>query len=377
MRSHFQKFMEKFGDVLVTIGHAIKDISIWIFEILRVVLIFIFSLLWKMIVWCFNVIKPLFIFLGMIFGQAFKGIWIILSLPLWPFKKLFSWIHSKVVKVPVVAKISKKFEKPKGQPLFEALYELKDEILFMDVFNILLNSVIGFLLGLVVILIINIGWEFALIPGTVVAGYYFIQYYHQKDLLVVEENVPELRESLRTAADNLNRNNEITNDLKSDVVKQMKGVKSTYFLDLEDVAIRMFSISIIVFIIVILSFLNISFDFHLDSEFMQSPAQFVKERLFSQDAGPNATMDFKQGNDADILGNRTKLIELNGEILKVQLNPLQSELNFDDVQDAEKGNFNPPVYPKEIYTSYDSSYSEQIAKKNQAVVKTYFEEISK
>ena len=217
---------------------------------------------------------------------------------------------------------------------------------------------------------------FAFLPAFVVLIYFTIIYFRQKKLLIVEQKVPELNEKLRTAADNIKVNNDITNDLKTEVVHEMKKVKTTLFIDLEGVGVRVFSIAIIAFIIVILSFLNLTFDFQF-APAIQNPISYVRDRVFTQTVAPNATMAYTAGNMSNVYGNKTALVKLGDEEISLEVNPLQSELNFDELSEAETKNFNPPVYPKEIYTSYDASYTEKIAKKNQAVVKSYFEQISK
>lgn len=314
----------------------------------------------------------------------------------WPFIKLYKFFKPYLLKVfgpagrlfakifnPVLAafgalwlKLKFKLGLAGTQPIENALIQLKQEIVFLDLFNILLNSVIGFFAGLAITIIFNFSWVYSFMPAFIVLIYFTIVYFRQKKLLIVENKVPELNERLRTAADNIKVNNDITNDLKADVVREMKKVKTTLFIDLEGVGVRVFSIAIIAFIIVILSFLDLTFDFQF-SPVVQNPINYVRERVFTQAVALNASLAYSEGNMSNAYGNKTALIKLGDEQLSIEINPLQSELSFDEVSEAEMKNFNPPVYPKEIYTSYDASYTEKIAKKNQAVVKSYFEQISR
>ncbi len=265
--------------------------------------------------------------------------------------------------------------KPQRQPIEDALTELKRELIFVDLFNILLNSIIGFLAGLVITTVFNIGWDWAFLPAFAVLIYFAVKYFRQRKLIAVETRVPELKERLRTAADNVNKTNEITSSLKDDVVKDMKKVETTLFIDIEGIGVRLFSIAVVAFIIIILSFLNLTFDFQF-APIISNPISTMHQMMFPQDVSPNATLNFREGNISSAFGNKTNLIKLGEDKLELQVNPLQSELNFDDIKDASQQNFNPPVYPKDISTSYDASYTENIAKKNQAVVKSYFEQIS-
>lgn len=330
------------------------------------------------------------------FKWMFHYVAVFFRIIFWPLAKLYKFLKPYLLKVfgpvgrlfakvfgPLFAafgavwlKLKFKLGLAGTQPIENALIQLKQEIVFLDLFNILLNSVIGFFAGLAIIIIFNFGWVYAFIPAFIVLIYFTIVYFKQKKLLIVEKKVPELNEKLRTAADNIKVNNEITNDLKTEVTREMKKVKTTLFIDLEGVGVRVFSIAIIAFIIVILSFLDLTFDFQF-APVIQNPINYVRERVFTQAIAPNASMTYIEGNMSNAYGNKTALIKLGDEQLSLEVNPLQSELNFDEVSEAETKNFNPPVYPKEIYTSYDASYTEKIAKKNQAVVKSYFEQISK
>lgn len=339
----------------------------WFFSGIWGGFLFLFKHVSRFFIFVFSPVKRLFIFLkpyflmvfgpvGRLFAKVFKPVFVFFNVYWLRFKIKMGWAGK--------------------QPIEMALDDLNRELVFLDVFNIVLNSLIGFLAGVGTAIVFNFGWEFALIPAVVVLIYYFIVYFNRRRLLLVEEKVPKLHERLRTAADNINRKDEITNDLKQEVVHDMKNVETTLFIDLEGVSVRLFSIAIIAFVVVILSFLDLTFDFQF-APVIHEPVRYIRERVFTQEISQNASIPFTAGNLSDIYGNKTALIMLGDERIELQLNPLQSELNFDEISEAEQRNFNPPVYPKEIYTSYDASYTEKIAKKNQAVVKSYFEQISR
>ncbi len=55
---------------------------------------------------------------------------------------------------------------------------------------------------------------------------------------------------------------------------------------------------------------------------------------------------------------------------------MESDADVNDINQIRQEDFNAPIFPKEIYTSYDVAYNERIAKENQKVVKSYFEQIS-
>ena len=83
-----------------------------------------------------------------------------------------------------------------------------------------------------------------------------------------------------------------------------------------------------------------------------------------------------EGNLSDILGNNS-IARFKKENIKLTINPLLSETDPSDIRQVQAESFTPPDFPKEIYTSYDVSYNEKVAKQNQQVVKDYFEKINR
>lgn len=326
--------------------------------------------------------------LSQAFGPAFVQVYLHLKkvfTPVFHFLKLWVgfaigfagvYLRKLFLKIRMSEFVIKKFPlKPNAQKIELALDDLKKELLFLNLFQVLLNSIIVFLIALLICIVFNFGWEWALVPWVIGFGIFNYLYLKNTRFLVVEEKVPELSEKLRTAADNVFKQSEIANDLKDEVVHDMRKVSTKLFFDVDTVAVRLFSVVIIAFIIVILAFLDLTFDFQF-APVVNTPVTYLRERIFAQDPGANASLAFTQGDLSAVFGNKTELVKLGDEKLSLEVNPLQSEMDFQDVRDAENKNFNPPVYPKEIYTSYDTSYTETIAKKNQAVVKSYFEQIS-
>lgn len=348
-----------------------------IFRFLKRVFIPVFEFIKKAVIFAGDFLKKAFIPVFTFLIKAFSSFFIFLKK-----SKVFTFLSGKISMLFLI--IKKKIGKTTGinfddggkQKIELALDDLKKELVFFDLFNMMLNSIIVFLGALLVCIVFDLSWQWAVLVwliGTGIFGYYYIK---NTRLVNVEGKVPELEERLRTAADNINKNNEITNDLKEEVVHDMKKIKSDLFIDINSIGVRLFSIIIIAFIVVIVSFMGLTFDFEF-SEAVSNPAGYMKTRVFGGDAGNVSNIDFIKGeNLGDIYGNRTELVKLGDESISLEVRPLQTEMDFQDVQDVENRNFNPPVYPKEIYTSHDASYSETISKKNQAVVKSYFEQIS-
>jgi len=87
-------------------------------------------------------------------------------------------------------------------------------------------------------------------------------------------------------------------------------------------------------------------------------------------------LSYVEGNLDDILGNRS-IAKLGVKELSLIIRPLESDADLNNIKQVSKEDFNAPIFPKEIYTSYDVAYNDRIAKENQKLVKNYFEQISR
>lgn len=259
-----------------------------------------------------------------------------------------------------------------AQIVKEALEELETNITVLDLGKGILNTLIIFVLIFLLATIFHFSIYFAFIPSLVFFVFNLIFIFYKNKYIVAEEKVPELNERLRTVADNLDRSNPILDSLKEDVVRSMTRVKADYFIDYTGVAIRILFLTIISILVIIASFLNVSFDFNF-SDLPIIRGQSV--RLAGQEVA-DLNLTYLEGNLSDILGEKS-IAKLGTKQLKLVINPLESDADINNIRQVKEQEFNPPVFPKEIYTSYDVAYNDRIAKENQKVVKNYFQQISR
>ena len=145
-----------------------------------------------------------------------------------------------------------------------------------------------------------------------------------------------------------------------------------YFIDYSGITIRMLLLTILSILVIIASFLNVSFDFNLGNVI---PFRSTDIRLAGQDV-VDLNLSYVEGNLDDILGNRS-IAKLGVKELSLIIRPLESDADLNNIKQVSKEDFNAPIFPKEIYTSYDVAYNDRIAKENQKLVKNYFEQISR
>jgi|SRR3989344_3321380 len=254
----------------------------------------------------------------------------------------------------------------------KALNELKKAMLILQIGDKLFNALLIFTLFLLLFNLLKLKWYYSFVPSL---GYLIgiaMYTYITNIYLVVEGKVPEMKEQLRTVADNVNKSNEILDSLKQDVIKNMRKVKTSYFMDFRRLGIRVLMICVLAFIIVLMSFFNVKF------EFSGFDLNDNVNEIGIRNSGPEAVRleySLSEGNLSDILGNKS-LAELGKKEFKLEINPLESDADLSIISNADSENdFSEPNFPKEIYTRYDVAYNEKIAKENQDVVRNYFEEI--
>ena len=266
-------------------------------------------------------------------------------------------------------------DQPQPPPIRKALNELHFSLAALDLITIFYNTTFIFLFSALILLLLKLHWGYAFLPSTLALFTYTYQKARKNKLLRTEETTPELAEKLRTSADNLDKQNPLAEALHQEVIKDMKKIETAKFVDFKELTIKTVLLITVAFLTITLSYLNVGFDFPTFAIKAQEPLQILKTRLAGQDV-PKLDTTLPEGNLSDILGNRS-LALLGKKNLILQLNPLQSEVNLEETHEAEKKDFSPPPYPKEIYTTYDIAYNERIPKQNSEVIKTYFQEISR
>src|SRR3989344_4363308 len=229
----------------------------------------------------------------------------------------------------------------------KALKELKNVMLLLHFGSRVIDSLLLFIFFLLLSIIFKFSWFYVLIPSI---GYLIFSLVISKVNNIytkVENKVPELNEQLRTAADNLYKSNPVVDSLNEDVVKNMKKVKTSYFINE-----------------------NFDFDLGIGNETILNK---IGIRNYGQDP-VKLNFFLSEGNISDLLGNKS-IAELGNKELQLGIGQLQSDADLSIVDGESELDFNQPNFPKEIYTSYDVSYNEKIDKENQKVVKNYFDQI--
>ncbi len=261
------------------------------------------------------------------------------------------------------------------KPIEEAFLELKRAISLLDLFDLFYNTTFAFLFSFFLFMLAHINWQWAFLPSIFFFLFYGWFKFKQNKFLRTEQTTPDLAEKLRTAADNLDKENQINQELQEEVIRDLRKVETVKFLDFKELSIKTTLLFTLALLILVVSYLDVGFDLPQLSQKIQEPVQSLKERISGQDV-PSVDRKISEGNLSSVLGNKSLALLGKKEVV-LQLNPLQSEADFENVGDTSQKDFNPPEYPKEIYTSYDIASNERLEAQNSKVIKSYFQEISR
>lgn len=253
----------------------------------------------------------------------------------------------------------------------EAIEELKRVFFVVDVIHILANSFIVFLGFLLFFLLFRFSWMLAFIPFVVALAYFSYIDLTKNKMLIVEENVPELKERLRAAHDSAGAKGWIAESLKEDVLRDMQKVRASYFLDFRRLSVKLFSIFALSFLVVFISFANINFDF---GGFVANIVPVPNQVKWAESIGGEGLV-YYSGNLSDVLG-KPSLAKLGSKELELKLGQVETEVDIRDIRAVEEKDFTRAEFPKEMYTSYEEAYVERIPKENQEIVKNYFADLT-
>jgi amino acid transporter len=213
------------------------------------------------------------------------------------------------------------------------------------IFTNILNAVVILLLCSLVLTLFRYNMLYAVVPAVLYFIVSTIFKLRKKYYLDIEKEFPFLDEKLRTAVDH-----------------------------------KILSSILMSFLIVFLAVNNIYFDFSQLIDNLNGnnkPTEYTS--LTGNDSGDEegTMMDVRAagGITAEDIYGEEMIAQLGGKELDLVIKPSSYEVNLDDVEDAERVEFQ-NVFPDEIFSSSAESYQENIPKEQQELVKSYFEKIT-
>jgi len=257
------------------------------------------------------------------------------------------------------------------KPIAKALREAKTAILRLVILNSFIDTLVVYMLLLLGCTLLTLPRWYALVPALAYSIIHTYGNFKDVNFARIEDKVPELKEQLITVADNLKMENEIIEDLNKEVLKKMKDIRTSYFVDFGKLTREIAVMAVVSFIIIGSAAFNVQF---LD---LKATIDEIRDfKPFEEYTINQELLEYEESqNLSDILGEKS-ITELGQQQLDLQINPLKSDVNIGTVHDPEDRNFR-EVPPSEIRAAADVSFEEDIPKQYQRIVKTYFKEITR
>jgi hypothetical protein len=195
----------------------------------------------------------------------------------------------------------------------------------------------------------------------------------------IERKFPFLNEELRTAADNLNMENPVVQELHEEILEKIKKVDVGSFFDSKKTSSRVLFAVMLCFAVLFVATFNMNFDFKIMVENMPN---YVYVGGGDSGQGDKASGDVRtagSGGSEDILGEQD-VAALGNEQLNIDIKQSGLEINLNDVEKPRKRYFQ-DLYPSDICINDKScrqaeTYGDQLTKEQSEIVKSYFTKIT-
>jgi len=178
-----------------------------------------------------------------------------------------------------------------------------------------------------------------------------------------------LRKKLRTAADNVKKENPVVNELEEEVMHDLKHVGLSSFIQTKRVTYKLFSIILLSFAIVAATTSNLYIvDLNL---FLSNLPEFL------DNVNPKRADNILLGeiNESDSIYGKSKLAILGNEEIDIRIIPANYEVNVREEGDVEQKQFD-EIFPNEIAVDQASAFEEKIPEEEQELVKNYFNKLA-
>jgi len=236
-------------------------------------------------------------------------------------------------------------------------------------FNSFLNAFLIFLVIYLFLSLFNFYQRYALVPA---ALYFIIRLYRgikEKHLITVEKKYPLFNERLRTARDNIKMENPVVDSLKSDIIRDMKRVEVSSFINQKNISFK----TLLSITLCFLMIFSARFDIQHN---IKNTADNILDFIYNN--GGNNTNEGEPGlekmtgfgTSESIFGD-AQIAQMGDEKLDMVIKQAGYEINLDDAKEPERREFE-ELFPDEVFTTTAEVYEEKIKEDQQELVKTYF-----
>jgi hypothetical protein len=244
-----------------------------------------------------------------------------------------------------------------------------DEVL---IFNTILNSILVFLGTYIILMLLNLNPWWSLFAALGYLIYVLHKDITKSKLGMVETAYAPLYERLSTAADNADRENEMVEELKKEVVHHLHKVPVSSFVKVRKVSGKILASVLLCFGILLVAIYNINLG-ALDIDLAQS----LQSIMATGDGGDGAGLEGVAGQSegGDIFGEED-VAELGTRELQMTIKQASTEVVSSFIDDPPNQDFE-ETFPDEVFAESAGSFEEKISSQHQKLVKEYFKELAK
>ena len=251
----------------------------------------------------------------------------------------------------------------------KVIREINRTLNFLIIFETILNTVIFFLVVYFLLSLVNLFPILALIPSVIYFAIRLYANFKRDKRKIVESKYEPLKEKLRTAADNINEDNPVVNELEEEVVHDLKHVGLSSFIQTKKVSYKIFTVIFLSFAIVFATTLDL---YIVDLTKFLSNVPDMLENLNLRRADNTLLGEINESED---IYGESKLAVLGGEQINIKIKPVNYEVNVREEGDVEQRQFS-GIFPREVNVEQASAFEENIATDQQELVKSYFNNLA-
>ncbi len=239
-------------------------------------------------------------------------------------------------------------------------HEVKVEMLKIALIYAFLDAVMVFFLAYFAISFFNIKLIYlVLIPSAVAFIFFsarFVAQVNKMRLKDMEEANPQLKEMLRTAHDNMHEKNPLMDALFLELKGKMRTASSGNLLESRKIITRIVSAVMVVFLIVFVSSMNVNLK-KIDIPF--DKLKFLVPSGAGDDRQEGKITDLVF-NETDVIYGDSSIAKLGNDKIDIKVNPTMSEIDLNDVKDADNQNLREGGLPSEIGVTADAFNNQEV-----------------
>ena len=236
-------------------------------------------------------------------------------------------------------------------------------------FETLIHTILLFLVVYLFLSLFNLYPISALVPAAIYFVLSAYSKFRKNKIRIVEGKYSPLNEKLRTAADNINLENPVVDELQSEIMQDIKNVGIAEFLQTKNISYKVFASIILSFIIVFTSTFNIQL---VD---LKNLFGFLPEVIEKLPIRRGANVFVEVNTTEDIYGE-SSLAVLGNRELDIKIQPVNFEVSVKDTGDIEQKQFD-EIFPKDVEIKGATALEENVPQEQQELVKSYLKKLAK